>query len=140
MAQEINALVTALENPKRPVAAIVGGSKVSTKIPVLVNLAAKVDHLIIGGGMANTFLQAQGINVGKSLSEPDFTPRRMKSSRRPPSKGCEIVLPSDGVVAKEFKANAAHEVLPVDKTPADGMILDTGPKSVEAIVEASRRL
>ena len=135
MAQEINALVTALENPKRPVAAIVGGSKVSTKIPVLVNLAAKVDYLIIGGGMANTFLQAQGINVGKSLSEPDFHAKAHEIVKAAADKGCKIVLPSDGVVAKEFKANAAHEVLPVDKTPADGMILDTGPKSVEAIVK-----
>jgi phosphoglycerate kinase len=135
MAQEINALVTALENPKRPVAAIVGGSKVSTKIPVLVNLAAKVDYLIIGGGMANTFLQAQGINVGKSLSEPDFHAKAHEIVKAAADKGCKIVLPSDGVVAKEFKANAAHEVLPVDKTPVDGMILDTGPKSVEAIVK-----
>ncbi len=137
MAQEINALVTALENPKRPVAAIVGGSKVSTKIPVLVNLAAKVDYLIIGGGMANTFLQAQGINVGKSLSEPDFHAKAHEIVKAAADKGCKIVLPSDGVVAKEFKANAAHEVLPVDKTPVDGMILDTGPKSVEAIVKFS---
>jgi len=135
MAQEINALVTALENPKRPTAAIVGGSKVSTKIPVLVNLAAKVDYLIIGGGMANTFLQAQGIDVGKSLSEPDFHAKAHEIVKAAADKGCQIVLPSDGVVAKEFKANAAHEVLPVDKTPADGMILDTGPKSVEAIVK-----
>ena len=135
MAQEINALVTALENPKRPVAAIVGGAKVSTKIPVLMNLAAKVDYLIIGGGMANTFLQAQGINVGKSLSEPDFHAKAHEIVKAAADKGCKIVLPSDGVVAKEFKANAAHEVLPVDKTPVDGMILDTGPKSVEAIVK-----
>ena len=134
MAQEIHALVSALENPKRPTAAIVGGSKVSTKIPVLVNLAAKVDYLIIGGGMANTFLQAQGINVGKSLSEPDLHAKAYEIVKAAADKGCRIVLPIDGVVAREFKANAAHEVLPVDKTPADGMILDTGPKSVEAIV------
>lgn len=135
MAQEINALVTALENPKRPTAAIVGGSKVSTKIPVLVNLAAKVDYLIIGGGMANTFLQAQGINVGKSLSEPDFHAKAHEIVKAAADKGCKIVLPIDGVVAKEFKANAAHEVLPVEKTPADGMILDTGPKSVAEIIK-----
>ncbi len=135
MAQEINALVTALEAPKRPTAAIVGGSKVSTKIPVLVNLAAKVDYLIIGGGMANTFLQAQGIDVGRSLSEPDFHAKAHEIVKAAADKGCRIVLPVDGVVAKEFKANAAHEVLPVGKTPADGMILDTGPKSVAEIVK-----
>src|SRR4029078_5493603 len=129
------ALVTALENPKRPTAAIVGGSKISTKIPVLVKLAAKVDFLLIGGGMANTFLQAQGIDVGKSLSEPDFHAKAHEIVKAAADKGCQIVLPSDGVVAKEVKAKAAHEVLPVDKTPADGMILDTGPKSVEAIVK-----
>ncbi len=143
MMEEINALRTALEIPKRPTAAVVGGAKVSTKIPVLTNLMAKVDKLIIGGGMANTFLQAQGINVGKSLAEPDFhvTAREIMAAAK--SKGCEIVLPVDGVVAREFKVGAASSVVDVGAIPADAMMLDVGPKSVAhliAVLQSCRTL
>jgi phosphoglycerate kinase len=130
MMQEINALKTALEVPKRPTAAVVGGAKVSTKIPILTNLAGKVDKIIIGGGMANTFLQAQGINVGKSLSEPDFHKTVHEILAAAKAKGCEIVLPTDAVIATEFKAGAASHVVDVANVPADAMILDAGPKSV----------
>ncbi|CAA2139810.1 phosphoglycerate kinase [Hyphomicrobium sp. ghe19] len=128
--EEINALRTALEKPQRPTAAVVGGAKVSTKIPVLTNLVAKVDSLIIGGGMANTFLQALGVAVGKSLAEPEFhaTARDIMAAAK--QKGCEIVLPVDAVVAREFKEGAASEIVPIDSVPCDAMILDVGPKSV----------
>jgi len=132
--EEINALRSALENPKRPTAAIVGGAKVSTKIPVLMNLMAKVDKLIIGGGMANTFLQAQGVNVGKSLAEPDFHKTALEIMAAAKGKGCEIVLPVDGRVAKEFKAGADSAIVDVTAVPADSMILDVGPKSVAHLV------
>lgn len=132
--EEINALRSALDNPRRPTAAVVGGAKVSTKIPVLTNLMAKVDKLIIGGGMANTFLQAQGVNVGKSLAEPDFHKTALEIIAAAKTKGCEIVLPVDGVVAKEFKAGAAASVVGVAQVPADAMILDIGPKSVAHLV------
>ena len=132
--EEINALRTALEKPQRPTAAVVGGAKVSTKIPVLTNLVAKVDKLIIGGGMANTFLQAQGINVGKSLAEPDCHQTALEIIAAAKAKGCEILLPIDGRVAKEFKAGAANQALAVAATPADGMILDIGPKSIAHFV------
>jgi phosphoglycerate kinase len=130
MMEEINALRTALEKPKKPTAAVVGGAKVSTKIPVLENLLPKVDFLIIGGGMANTFLGAQGINVGKSLSEPDFYETARKIMAAAKSSGCTIVLPVDGVIAREFKAGAASSVVDVSAIPADAMMLDVGPKSV----------
>ena len=109
--EEINALRTALEKPQRPTAAVVGGAKVSTKIPVLTNLVAKVDKLIIGGGMANTFLQAQGVNVGKSLAEPEFHKTALEIMAEAKAKGCEIVLPVDAVIAREFKEGAASEVV-----------------------------
>ena len=130
MMEEINALKAALENPKRPTAAIVGGAKVSTKIPVLLNLIAKVDKLIIGGGMANTFLQAQGIDVGKSLAEPDFHKTALDILAEAKARGREVVLPVDAVIAAEFKAGAASSVVDVTAVPADAMILDFGPKSV----------
>lgn len=131
--EEISALRAALEKPERPTAAVVGGAKVSTKIPVLTNLVAKVDKLIIGGGMANTFLQALGTNVGKSLSEPDFhdTAREIMTAAK--SKGCEIVLPVDVVVAREFKEGAASEVCTLDRIAPDAMILDVGPESVKHV-------
>ncbi|MFM9941605.1 MAG: phosphoglycerate kinase [Hyphomicrobiaceae bacterium] len=133
--EEINALRTALEKPQRPTAAIVGGAKVSTKIPVLMNLMPKVDKLIIGGGMANTFLQAQGTNVGKSLAEPDFhvTAREIMAAAK--GKGCEIVLPVDGRIAREFKAGAASSIVDVKAVPADAMILDVGPASVAHLIK-----
>ena len=138
MMEEIDALRTALEQPQRPTAAVVGGAKVSTKIPVLTNLLAKVDKLIIGGGMANTFLQAQGIAVGKSLAEPDFHKTALEIIAEAKRLGREIVLPVDGVIAREFKAGAANSVVALDARlrhditacPADAMILDVGPKSV----------
>ncbi|HET6388011.1 phosphoglycerate kinase [Hyphomicrobium sp.] len=128
--EEINALRTALEKPTRPTAAVVGGAKVSTKIPVLTNLVSKVDHLIIGGGMANTFLQAMGHAVGKSLAEPDFHDTALKIMAEAKAQGCEIVLPVDAVVAREFKDGAAHMVVGIDNVPDDTMILDVGPQSV----------
>ena len=134
MMEEIGALRAALDKPQRPTAAVVGGAKVSTKIPVLMHLMAKVDKLIIGGGMANTFLQAQGINVGKSLAEPDFHGTAREIMAAAASKGCEIVLPVDGVIAREFKAGAASSVVDVDAIPADAMMLDVGPKSVQHLI------
>ena len=132
--EEIGALRAALENPTRPTAAVVGGAKVSTKIPVLTNLMAKVDKLIIGGGMANTFLQAQGHNVGKSLAEPEFHDLARKIMAAAKSKGCEIVLPVDGVVATAFAAGAPSRVVDVASVPDDAMILDVGPQSVGHLI------
>ncbi len=135
MVDEINALKAALEAPSRPTVAVVGGAKVSTKIPVLENMLAKVDKLIIGGGMANTFLQAQGVDVGKSLSEPNYKDTALKIMAAAQARGVEIVLPIDGVVAKEFKAGAESRVVNVNATPADAMILDFGPQSVARLIE-----
>jgi phosphoglycerate kinase len=134
MMEEISALRAALDKPQRPTAAVVGGAKVSTKIPVLENLMAKVDKLIIGGGMANTFLQAQGIAVGKSLAEPDFHKTAREIMAAAHSKGCEIVLPVDAVIAREFKAGAASQVVDIKACPADAMILDVGPASVAHLI------
>jgi phosphoglycerate kinase len=133
--EEINALRTALEIPKRPTAAVVGGAKVSTKIPVLTNLVAKVDKLIIGGGMANTFLQAMGTDVGKSLSEPEFHATAHEILAAAKARGCEIVLPVDVVIAREFKEGAASEVVALDSVPADAMILDVGPASIAHVAK-----
>jgi len=130
MMEEISALRSVLDKPKRPVAAVVGGAKVSTKIPVLTNLAAKVDKLIIGGGMANTFLLAQGVGIGKSLAEPDFLDTAREIMHAAKARSCEIVLPADVVVAAKFEAGAPSRVCPVLETPADQMILDVGPKAV----------
>jgi phosphoglycerate kinase len=134
MMEEINALRDVLDNPRRPTAAVVGGAKVSTKIPVLMNLVAKVDKLIIGGGMANTFLQAQGIDVGRSLAEPDFNTSAREIMAAARVKGCDIVLPSDAVVAKEYRAGVASFICDVRATPADAMILDVGPQSVDMFI------
>jgi phosphoglycerate kinase len=131
--EEINALRTALEKPLRPTAAVVGGAKVSTKIPVLTNLVAKVDKLIIGGGMANTFLQANGVMVGKSLAEPEFAGTARDIMTEAKIKGCEIVLPIDAVIAREFKEGAASEVVTVGDVPFDALILDVGPQSVQRV-------
>jgi phosphoglycerate kinase len=130
MLAELEAFKLVLELPKRPVAAIVGGAKVSTKIELLTNLAPKVDMLLIGGGMANTFLHAQGYNTGKSLCEPAFADTVEEIMSRAAETGCRIVLPTDAVVAKNFEPNAPHSVHPVTTIPADGMILDIGPQSV----------
>jgi phosphoglycerate kinase len=130
MAEELAALDKALGNPVRPVVAIVGGAKVSTKLDLLGNLVQKVDHLVIGGGMANTFLAAQGIPVGKSLCEHDLADTARDILAKAKAAGCDVILPHDIVVAREFKAHAAHETLPPDACPADAMILDAGPATV----------
>jgi phosphoglycerate kinase len=133
MQAELEALEKGLGQPVKPVVAIVGGAKVSTKIDLLMNLVKKVDALVIGGGMANTFLAARGTDVGKSLCEHDLAPTAKQIMIEAASAGCAIVLPTDAVVAREFKANADNEVVGVDAVPADAMILDVGPKTVEAI-------
>jgi phosphoglycerate kinase len=133
--EEIDALRTALEKPKRPTAAVVGGAKVSTKIPVLTNLVAKVDALIIGGGMANTFLQAMGTNVGKSLAETEFHGVARDIVTEAKQKGCEIILPVDAIVAHEFKEGAVSQVVDIAKVPADTMVLDVGPQSVARVIK-----
>lgn len=130
MLAELDAFKLVLGVPRRPVAAIVGGAKVSTKIQLLTSLAAQIDIIIIGGGMANTFLHAQGARTGKSLCEPDFADIVEQIMSRAAESGCRIVLPSDAVVAREFKPNAEHGVYAIDAIPQDGMILDVGPKSV----------
>ena len=130
MMEEITALRDALEVPQRPTIAVVGGAKVSTKISVLTNLVAKVDKLIIGGGMANTFLLARGHAIGASLAEPDLVGEAERITAAAQENDCEIILPSDVVVAKEFKEGAASTVTGLDEVPADGMILDVGPESV----------
>ena len=132
MQAELEALEKGLGNPARPVVAIVGGAKVSTKIDLLMNLVKKVDALVIGGGMANTFLAARGTNVGKSLAEHDLAATAKQIMIEAATAGCAIILPSDGVVAREFKAGAANETVAIDAVPADAMILDVGPKTVEA--------
>jgi len=133
MQAELEALEKGLGQPVRPVVAIVGGAKVSTKIDLLSNLVRKVDALVIGGGMANTFLAAQGIDVGKSLCEHDLADTARSILDAAKAAGCAIVLPTDAVVAREFKADAANEVVPVAKVPGDAMILDVGPDTVKAV-------
>jgi phosphoglycerate kinase len=131
MQDELEALTKVLETPTRPLAAIVGGAKVSTKLDLLGNLLAKVDVLVIGGGMANTFLAALGHAVGKSLCEHDLLPTAREIMDIARAKGREIVLPVDAVVAKTFAANAPSRVVAVDGVGADEMILDIGPRSIE---------
>ncbi|MEO1705804.1 MAG: phosphoglycerate kinase, partial [Pseudomonadota bacterium] len=133
MAAELSALEAALGDPVRPVAAVVGGAKVSTKLDLLGNLVGKVDHLIIGGGMANTFLAAQGIDVGKSLAEHEMAPTALEILAKAEAAGCKVHLPTDVVVAREFKAGAESETVPAAECPADAMILDAGPESVAKI-------
>jgi len=133
MQAELEALEKGLGNPVKPVIAIVGGAKVSTKIDLLMNLVKKVDALVIGGGMANTFLAARGTDVGKSLCEHDLAGTAKQIMIEAAEAGCAIILPSDAVVAREFKAGAASETVAVDQVPADAMILDVGPKTVEAV-------
>ncbi|WP_416064641.1 phosphoglycerate kinase [Rhizobium sp. ZK1] len=133
MQAELEALEKGLGNPVRPVVAIVGGAKVSTKIDLLMNLVKRVDALVIGGGMANTFIAARGTNVGKSLCEHDLADTAKQIMIEAATAGCAIVLPEDGVVAREFKAGAANETVSIEAIPADAMVLDVGPKSVEAV-------
>lgn len=135
MQAELEALEKGLGQPTHPVVAIVGGAKVSSKIDLLMNLVNKVDALVIGGGMANTFLAAQGIDVGKSLCEHDLTDTAKQIFTKAEAAGCTIVLPVDGVVAREFKAHAANETVSVSAIPADAMMLDVGPQSVTVVNE-----
>ena len=133
MQAELDALNKALDAPTKPVIAIIGGAKVSTKIDLLENLVKKVDALVIGGGMANTFLHAQGINVGKSLAEKDLAPTALRILEKAEAANCAIILPVDAVVAYHFEANAPSHAYGLDAIPADGMILDVGPQSIERI-------
>jgi phosphoglycerate kinase len=133
MQAEIEALSRALEHPKRPVVAVVGGAKVSTKLELLGNLVAKVDALVIGGGMANTFLHAQGVGIGKSLAERDLSDTALSILQKAEKANCAIILPVDAVVAYHFQANAPSHAYGLDSIPHDGMILDAGPQSIERI-------
>jgi len=137
MMAEITALGEALEKPERPVMAIVGGAKISTKIEVLTNLVARMDVLVVGGGMANTFLLAQGVKIGASLCEPDFVATARDVMARAERSGCEVVLPIDVVVAKKLEDGADYRVCPVGEVPAGAIILDFGPESV---ADLKRRL
>jgi phosphoglycerate kinase len=140
MQAELEALGKALEAPQRPVAAIVGGAKVSTKLELLGNLISKVDVLIIGGGMANTFLAAQGHGVGKSLAERDLADTARDILAQAKTKDCEIVLPVDAVVAQKFEAKAPSRVVHVTQVGPDDMILDIGPRSIEHVVSVLARV
>ena len=143
MAAELRALEAALGDPVRPVVAVVGGAKVSTKLDLLGNLVEKVDHLVIGGGMANTFLIAQGVEVGKSLAEHDMADTARDILAKAEATGCAVLLPGDVVVAREFKAHAASETVAAGACPVDAMILDAGPGTVAriaAVFEACKTL
>jgi phosphoglycerate kinase len=136
MQAELEALDKALEAPARPVSAIVGGAKVSTKIELLENLVTKVDALVIGGGMANTFLHAQGIAIGKSLAERELAATALRIMEKAEAANCAIILPVDAIVAFHFSANSPSHAYGLDAIPVDGMILDIGPQSVERILAA----
>ncbi len=138
MEQELKALDAALGNPARPVVAIVGGAKVSTKLDLLGNLSRKVNTLVIGGAMANTFLAAQGFPMGKSLQEAEMHETALAILEEAKANRCEVLLPSDLVVAREFAANAATRTVAVDRVPEDMMALDVGPDTINA-VEAKLR-
>lgn len=143
MQAELEALENALSTPTHPVVAVVGGAKVSTKLDLLGNLIPKVDQIIIGGGMANTFLAAQGVNVGKSLCEHDLLDTARKIIAKAKDGNCELVLPVDVVTASEFKAGAEAHTCDADACPADQMILDAGPKSIariKSVLDAAKTL
>ncbi|HRK57636.1 MAG TPA: phosphoglycerate kinase, partial [Burkholderiaceae bacterium] len=133
---EIEALERALAQPRRPLAAIVGGSKVSTKLTLLANLARRVDVLIVGGGIANTFLLAQGFKIGRSLAEPDLVPECERVLEVLAEKGAKLPLPTDVWVAREFSASATAVLRPVTEVGDDELILDVGPQSAEALAQA----
>jgi len=135
MQAELSALEAALGDPKRPVVAIVGGAKVSTKLDLLANLVEKVDHLVIGGGMANTFLAAQGFEIGTSLAEREMLDTARDIMVKAAQEECQIILPVDVVVARDFRANAEHELHHAQDCPADAMILDAGPATVKLITD-----
>ena len=136
MEKELSALESALLKPAHPVVAIVGGAKVSTKIEVLSNLIKFVDVLVIGGGMANTFLNANGIDIGKSLCEKQLSSVALKITEKSKASGCELILPVDGMVACKFVKDAPNARYPINNIPQTGMILDVGPDTVEKINEA----
>lgn len=143
MQAELSALEAALSTPERPVGAVVGGAKVSTKIALLENLVNRLDLLVIGGGMANTFLAAQGAKLGASLMEPDYLETALAILQNAEKAGCTVLLPVDGLVATEFKAGADHDVvtLNADTTLSDNqMVLDAGPQSIAAITDAFANL
>ena len=135
MAEELAALESVLSNPKPPVVAVVGGAKVSTKLDLLGSLIGKMDHIVIGGGMANTFLAAQGIDVGKSLCEHDLADTARQVMTDAEAANCTLHLPTDIVVAREFKAGAASETIAATACPPDAMILDAGPATVAAVAK-----
>ena len=139
MQAELEALANALDNPQRPLTAIVGGAKISTKLDLLGNLLDKVNALIIGGAMANTFLLAQGKTVGKSLAEPDLVPTARKIMDKAKSEKREIILPVDVVTAAKLEANASSRVIDADKVGGADMILDIGPRSIEQVVSVLAR-
>ena len=134
MQRELEALTAALGAPVRPVIAIVGGSKVSTKLDLLGNLVGRVDLLVIGGAMANTFLAAEGVSVGKSLQEAEMHATALEIVAKAKAAGCEIVLPVDAVTAAEFRADPPTRTVDISAIPADAMMLDVGPKTVAAII------
>lgn len=133
MESEIKALTNALEAPQKPVVAIVGGAKISTKLSVLNNLIQKVDYLVLGGGMANTFLYAQGISVGQSLCEKDMANEAKTISEKAKSSGCEIILPSDQIAIREFKEHAPHDIIKCGSIADDQESVDIGPETIENI-------
>ncbi len=133
MQAELEALTRALEAPQRPVIALVGGAKVSTKLELLENLITKVQALVIGGAMANTFLHAQGYNVRKSLAEKDMAETALRILAKAEDAGCAVILPVDAIVAFHFQANAPSHAYGIDALPADGMVLDVGSQSIERI-------
>jgi phosphoglycerate kinase len=136
MQAELQALAKGLEAPGRPLVAVVGGAKVSTKIDLLENLVGKVDALVIGGGMANTFLNAIDIGVGRSLAEKELAPTAQRIMDKARETSCAIILPVDAVVANELKANAPHHTYGIDAIPSDGMILDIGSQSIDRVNSA----
>jgi phosphoglycerate kinase len=136
MAAELTALSRALTEPERPLMAVVGGAKVSTKLELLANLVERVDILVIGGGMANTFLAAQGRPIGRSLAEREMADTAREIMETAAKAGCEVLLPVDVVVAQDLAAGAAHETVPADACPEDAMILDAGAESVRRIRDA----
>ncbi|MBS28021.1 MAG: phosphoglycerate kinase [Alphaproteobacteria bacterium] len=133
MQAELEALDRALGNPERPVLAVVGGAKIASKLDLLGNLIARVDQLAIGGGMANTFLNAMGVDVGASLCEHDMADTARDILARADEIGCEVILPSDVIIAGEFKAGVPNRIVPVDAVPEDQMILDIGPATAAGL-------
>ena len=135
MEEELNALTHALEKPERPVLAVTGGSKISTKLGVLQNLIEKVDYLVLGGGMANTFLYAQDVSMGKSLCEKDMVDTARDIMEKAEKIGCDIILPKDVVIVRELKENAPSDTVRIKDIPDDGMAIDIGPETIKYISE-----